>query len=81
MLKRLRDTVIEAKGQHGLTRGIKDAVAAGDQEAAASFTSGTGTLRALTRTGRERRGAEISEYAQRVIAADGNGNRVHRLGS
>ncbi|MEV7681595.1 hypothetical protein AB0O64_24020 [Streptomyces sp. NPDC088341] len=64
-----------------LSRGIKDAVASGDQEAAASFTSGTGTLRALTPKGRERRGAEISEYAQRVIVADGNGNRVHRLGS
>lgn len=80
MLKRLRDTVIEAKEHHDLSRGINNAVTSGDQEAAASFTSGTGTLRALTRKGREQRGAEISEYARRVIAADGNGNRVHRLG-
>ncbi|GAA1111757.1 hypothetical protein [Streptomyces javensis] len=81
MLHRIRDAVIETREHRALTRGINRAIADGDQEAEASFTSGTGTLRAaLTREGRETRGAEITAYAERVVKADGNGRRVHRLG-
>ncbi|MFE9007451.1 hypothetical protein ACFYOY_35930 [Streptomyces sp. NPDC007875] len=66
MLKRLRDTV-------------KDAIASGDQEAQQSFTSGIGTLKAMTPEGLEIRGTEIQEYGKQVVAVDGHGDRVHRL--
>ncbi|MFI2214950.1 hypothetical protein [Streptomyces sp. NPDC020141] len=80
MFRRLRDTVTEVQGHRRLTRGITEAVASGDQEARDAFTSGTGTLAAaLTRRGRDRRGAEIYDYGTRVAAAGGGPERVHRL--
>ncbi|MGW0335525.1 hypothetical protein ACWD0J_27245 [Streptomyces sp. NPDC003011] len=81
MIRRIRDAVVEVTGHRAMTRGIDQAIANGDREAAASFTSGTGTLRAaLTRKGNETRGAEVAEYGKRVVNADGHGQRVHRLG-
>ncbi|MFI6530232.1 hypothetical protein [Streptomyces uncialis] len=80
MFRRLRDTATEVQGHHRLTQGINRAVADGDQEARAAFTSGTGTLAAaLTRRGRDMRGAEIHDYGTRVAAAGGGPERVHRL--
>ena len=82
MIRRIRDAAVEIAGHRAMTRGINQAIADGDQEAAASFTSGTGTLRAaLTRKGNETRGAEVAEYAERVVEADGDGRRVHQLDS
>ncbi|MER0443060.1 hypothetical protein ABR738_00465 [Streptomyces sp. Edi4] len=81
MFRRLLDSIAEVRDHHALSKDINEAVASGDREAAAAFTSRTGTLAAaLTRSGNERRGAEISDYATHVADADGNTNRVHRLG-
>ncbi|MFJ5098981.1 hypothetical protein [Streptomyces sp. NPDC088557] len=80
MFRRLRDTLIEIQGHHQLTKGINRAIASGDQEARTAFTSGTGTLAAaLTRRGRDTRGAEVYDYGARVAAVGDGPERVHRL--
>ncbi|OKI95075.1 hypothetical protein [Kitasatospora sp. CB01950] len=75
MLNRLRDTVSELRGHHTLTQDINGAVASGDHDAAAVFRTGT-LAAALTESGRDARGTEITEYVDRVIAADGNATRA-----
>ncbi|GAA2984501.1 hypothetical protein GCM10010519_18660 [Streptomyces lactacystinicus] len=82
MFERLRKaatgTVTEIAGHRELTRDIKAAVAAGDQEAAEAFRTGT-LAAALTTRGRDARGEEISDYVGKVVDADGNADRVRWL--
>ncbi|MBD0671619.1 hypothetical protein [Streptomyces sp. CBMA156] len=82
MFERLRkaaaNTVTELQGHRALTRDIEAAVAAGDQEAADTFRTGT-LAAALTARGRDARGEEISDYVDKVLTADGNADAAERL--
>ncbi|MFI5867672.1 hypothetical protein [Streptomyces sp. NPDC051546] len=77
MLNRIRDLFTEVKGSSEMSRDIDRAIASGDREAMSTFRTGTFAA-ALTTEGREARGQEVVEYAQKVIEADGNGRRFHR---
>lgn len=75
LFSRITDTATEVTGHAGLTRDIKRAIKSGDREAAASFRTGT-LAAALTAKGCDARGDEVSEYVQKVLAADGDVSRV-----
>ncbi|MEW2635400.1 hypothetical protein AB0903_28085 [Streptomyces sp. NPDC048389] len=77
MLNRIRDLVTEVKGHSEMSRDMDRAIASGDREAMSTFRTGTFAA-ALTDKGRDARGEEVSEYARKVVEADGNGARFHR---
>ncbi|MEV4974874.1 hypothetical protein [Streptomyces scopuliridis] len=74
MLRRLLDTATEIKAHRQFTRDINEAKASGDQDAQATFRTGT-LAAALTSTGRDARGEEVCEYVEKV-AATGDTGRI-----
>ncbi|MGC4925577.1 hypothetical protein [Streptomyces sp. DT117] len=75
LFNRIADTATEVTGHAGLTRDIRNAVKGGDQEAAATFRTGT-LAAALTTKGCNARGQEVVAYVEKVVAADGDGRRT-----
>ncbi|MFF3998566.1 hypothetical protein ACFYX8_35320 [Streptomyces cyaneofuscatus] len=75
LFSRIADTATEVSGHAGLTRDIRRAVKGGDQEAAATFRTGT-LAAALTAKGCNARGQEVVAYVEKVVAADGDGRRA-----
>ncbi|MEV6854748.1 hypothetical protein AB0M89_13175 [Streptomyces microflavus] len=75
LFSRISDTATEVSGHAGLTKDIRNAVKGGDQEAAATFRTGT-LAAALTTRGCNARGEEVVAYVEKVVAADGDGRRV-----
>lgn len=80
LFKRVTDTAAEVHEHRNLTRRINQQVQAGDTQAAQSFHTGTLSA-ALTTTGRNARGAEVTDYVTKTLAADGNGARLGWLHS
>ncbi|WP_405461608.1 hypothetical protein OG786_29310 [Streptomyces sp. NBC_00101] len=75
LFNRITDVVTEVGGHTALTRDIRRAVDAGDEEAAATFRTGT-LAAALTTKGCVARGEEVAAYVGKVVAADGDGRRA-----
>ncbi|MFI5739155.1 hypothetical protein ACIA9I_12370 [Streptomyces anulatus] len=75
LFSRITDTATEVSGHAGLTKDIRKAVKGGDQEAAATFRTGT-LAAALTAKGCNARGEEVVAYVEKVVAADGDGRRA-----
>ncbi|MFH9765151.1 hypothetical protein ACH4N4_30540 [Streptomyces microflavus] len=75
LFSRITDTATEVTGHASLTRDIRRAVKGGDQEAAATFRTGT-LAAALTTKGCHARGQEVVAYVEKVVAADGDGRRT-----
>lgn len=78
LLSRITGTATEVTGHAGLTRDIRNAVKGGDQEAAATFRTGT-LAAALTTKGCNARGQEVVAYVEKVVAADGDSRRASWL--
>ncbi|WP_330449736.1 hypothetical protein [Streptomyces anulatus] len=75
LFNRITDTATEVSGHAGLTKDIRKAVKGGDEEAAATFRTGT-LAAALTTKGCNARGQEVVAYVEKVVAADGDGRRA-----
>ncbi|MFJ6238827.1 hypothetical protein ACIQH0_32650 [Streptomyces griseus] len=75
LFSRISDTRAEVRGHAGLTKDIREAVKGGDEEAAATFRTGTLSA-ALTSKGCNARGQEVADYVDRVVAADGDSRRA-----
>lgn len=75
LFTRITDTATEVSGHASLTKDIRNAVKSGDQEAAATFRTGT-LAAALTAKGCNARGQEVVAYVEKVVAADGDGRRA-----
>ncbi|MER6601159.1 hypothetical protein [Streptomyces parvus] len=75
LFTRITDTATEVGGHAALTKDIRRAVQGGDQEAAATFRTGT-LAAALTTKGCNARGREVVDYVEKVVAADGNSRRA-----
>ncbi|WP_405506387.1 hypothetical protein OG323_06225 [Streptomyces cyaneofuscatus] len=75
LFTRITDTAAEVTGHAALTRDIRNAVEGGDQEAAATFRTGT-LAAALTTKGCNARGQEVADYVEKVVAVDGDGRRA-----
>lgn len=75
LFNRITDTAAEVSGHASLTKDIRKAVKGGDQEAAATFRTGT-LAAALTSKGCNARGEEVVAYVEKVVAADGDGRRA-----
>ncbi|MFJ3089060.1 hypothetical protein [Streptomyces sp. NPDC086838] len=75
LFTRISDAATEVSGHAGLTKDIRKAVKRGDQEAASTFRTGT-LAAALTAKGCNARGEEVVAYVEKVVAADGDGQRT-----
>ncbi|MGW9245771.1 hypothetical protein [Streptomyces badius] len=78
LFTRITDTATEVGGHAGLTKDIRKAVQGGDQEAAATFRTGT-LAAALTTKGCNARGQEVADYVDKVVAVDGDSRRASWL--
>ncbi|MFJ2407089.1 hypothetical protein ACIOUE_37980 [Streptomyces xanthochromogenes] len=74
----ITDLAVELRGNHQITRGINEAIANGDEDAIATFHTGT-LAAALTQRGLFQRSDEIVAYAQRVKEHDGAMDRFHAV--
>lgn len=75
LFSRITDTATEVSGHAALTKDIRGAVRGGDEEAAATFRTGT-LAAALTTRGCTARGQEVVAYVEKVVAVDGDGRRA-----